>query len=520
MSTDKTYLDRLNQVISAGLNLTGGQKGIEKESLRVTESGELAGTPHPIGLGSTLTHPYVTTDFSENLVELITAPFLDLKETLNSLSLIHQEVYRHLDQERLWCTSMPCLMRGEEDIPLARYGDSNVGKMKTTYRRGLGYRYGRIMQTISGVHFNYSVPQSFWSGYKDLLKSDLSSQDFASDQYFALVRNFQRHGWIISYLFGSSPAVCKSFLGRSSKGFLDLHGNTYYGKYSTSLRMSDIGYNNQNQATLRVSTNSIDEYVANLSRAIQTPFPPYERIGVKVDGEYRQLNTNILQIENEFYSFIRPKRSAFSGERPTTALQERGVEYVEVRALDVSPYDPLGVNEQQLRFVEAFLLYCLLSPSPPMDEEEVAMVKYNLGASACCGRAPGLELQRKSGVVKLVDWAREICESVAHIAEAMEASETGYKAAVQTQLEVLEHPRHTPSAKVLQELDEREESFFDFAHRKSREHEDYFRGLPLTLDQQANFERLASESLQQQRDIEASDEISFDEYLARYFNGA
>ena len=517
MSENKRYLERLDQVQQAGLALTGGQKGIEKESLRVTEAGELAKSTHPLGLGSALTHPYVTTDYSENLVELITAPFLNLKDTLNSLTLIHQEVYRHLEQERLWCTSMPCLMRGEDDIPLARYGDSNVGKMKTTYRRGLGYRYGRIMQTISGVHFNYSVPQSFWEGYQDILKTTGSNQDFVSDQYFALVRNFQRFGWIISYLFGSSPAVCKSFLGRSSKGFLELHGNTYYGKYSTSLRMSDIGYNNQNQATLGVSTNSIDEYVESLSQAIQTPFPPYERIGVKVDGVYRQLNTCILQIENEFYSFIRPKRSAYSGERPTTALRERGVEYVEVRALDVSPYDPIGVNESQLRFVEAFLLYCLLTPSPAMDAEETEMVKYNLGMSACCGRAPGLELRRKSGVVSLVEWAREICESVADVAKAMDTTESGFGEAVAAQLKVLDTPQNTPSAKVLRELDEREESFFDFAHRKSQEHEAYFRDLPMTGEQQDNFARLAKDSLSQQQEIEASDKISFDEYLEQYF---
>ncbi len=517
MSGNKQYLDALEQVQKAGLALTGGQKGIEKESLRVTQTGELAKTPHPEGLGSALTHPYVTTDFSENLVELITAPFLNLKDTLNSLTLIHQEVYRQLRDERLWCTSMPCLMYGEDDIPLARYGDSNVGQMKTTYRRGLGYRYGRIMQTISGVHFNYSVPQSFWEGYQDIVKSSLVNQDFVSEQYFGLVRNFQRFGWIISYLFGSSPAVCKSFLGRSSKGFLDLHGNTYYGKYSTSLRMSDIGYNNQNQATLGVSTNSIDEYVESLSQAIQTPFPPYERIGVKVDGVYRQLNTCILQIENEFYSFIRPKRSAFSGERPTTALRERGVEYVEVRALDVSPYDPLGVNEPQLRFVEAFLLYCLLSPSPPMDDEESEMVRYNLGMSACCGRAPGLELQRRTGAVTLVDWAREICGAVADVAKVMDTTESGFGEAVADQLAVLDAPRNTPSAKVLQELDEREESFFDFAHRKSQEHQAYYSDLPMTVEQRENFERLAKESQSQQQQIEASDKISFDEYLEQYF---
>ena len=133
--------------------------------------------------------------------------------------------------------------------------------------------------------------------------------------------------------------------------------------------MSDIGYRNKNQATVSVSVNSLDEYVRDLSRAISTPYPPYEKIGVKVDGEYLQLNANILQIENEYYSFIRPKRVARSGERPTKALQRAGVEYVEVRALDVSAFDPVGVNQNKLRFLEAFLALCLLRESEPIGAE-------------------------------------------------------------------------------------------------------------------------------------------------------
>ncbi len=127
--------------------------------------------------------------------------------------------------------------------------------------------------------------------------------------------------------------------------------------------MSDIGYRNRNQAGLTVSVNSLEEYVRDLQRAISTPHPPYEALGVKVDGEYRQLNANILQIENEYYSFIRPKRVARSGERPTKALLRAGVEYVEVRALDVSAFDPVGVNQNKLRFLEAFLALCLLKDS-------------------------------------------------------------------------------------------------------------------------------------------------------------
>lgn len=514
----REFLKRIEGVTTRGVGITGGRKGLEKESLRVTLDGHLSQKPHPEGLGSALTHPYITTDFSESQMELITPPFERLSDTLDSLTKTHQAVYKQLVDERLWCSSMPCFMEGESSIPLARYGTSNVGTMKTVYRRGLGHRYGRLMQTISGVHFNYSIPQSFWEPYRELLESKQATADFVSEKYFGLVRNFQRFGWVITYLFGASPAVCKSFLGRSSKGFLELHGNTYYGRFSTSLRMSDIGYTNQNQATLNVSTNSLNEYVDSLSDAIRTAFPAYERIGVKVNGTYRQLNTCILQIENEFYSVIRPKQSAYSGERPTTALQERGVEYIEVRALDVNPYDPLGVNEAQLKFVEALLLYCLLYPSPPLDQEEAEMVKFNLAMAACCGRAPDIELRTPEGPAGLNHWTKTLCQDVRLIAAALDAQGgRGYTHSVDEQLAIVEEPLRLPSARVIQELEETGESFFEFASRKSQEHETYFRDLPLDSSQNSHFDKLAKESLQQQLDIESADTISFDEYLERYF---
>src|ERR1022692_4271705 len=235
--------------------------------------------------------------------------------------------------------------------------------MKTIYRRGLGMRYGRIMQAISGVHFNYSFSSDLWDALEYINHSSQPRQDFVSEQYFGVLRNYRRFGWLVLYLFGTSPAVSKDFFAGREISLPSLDGDTVYEPYGTSLRMSDIGYRNKNQATVSVSVNSLDEYVRDLSRAISSPYPPYEKIGVKVDGEYLQLNANILQIENEYYSSIRPKRVARSGERPTKALQREGVEYGEVRALDVSAFDPVGVNQNKLRFLEAFLAMCLVRES-------------------------------------------------------------------------------------------------------------------------------------------------------------
>ncbi len=339
---DRKFERRLAGLVNSGDRavLRGGRKGVEKESLRVSPAGEIAQTPHPAALGAPLTNEHITTDFSESLIELVTPPFLETWELLQYLCDIHQFVYRHLDEELLWSTSMPCAIAGDANIPLAQFGSSNVGRMKTIYRHGLGVRYGRIMQAISGVHFNYSFSAGLWDALEGINRASGPRQDFVSEQYFGVLRNYRRFGWLVPYLFGTSPAVSRSFFAGREISLPRFDDDTVYEPYGTSLRMSDIGYRNKNQATVSVSVNSLDEYVRDLSKAISTPYPPYAEIGVKVDGEYLQLNANILQIENEYYSYIRPKRVARSGERPTKALRRAGVEYVEVRALDVERLRP------------------------------------------------------------------------------------------------------------------------------------------------------------------------------------
>jgi len=215
MPLDRTFERRLAGVINARAPgvLQGGLKGVERESLRVTPGGLIATTPHPRALGSALTNEHITTDYSEALIELVTPPFPHTWELVQYLVDLHQFVYLNLpEDELLWATSMPCAIQGDESIPIAQYGRSNVGQMKTVYRRGLGARYGRVMQAISGVHFNYSFPDQFWPVLEDVVQGKATDQAFRSEIYFALLRNYRRHGWIVLYLFGNSPAICPSFL--------------------------------------------------------------------------------------------------------------------------------------------------------------------------------------------------------------------------------------------------------------------------------------------------------------------
>ncbi len=518
---DRVFERRLSALVNSGEPrvLQGGRKGVEKESLRVTPAGRLAETPHPLALGSALTSEHVTTDFSEALIELVTPTFTTSWELLQYLLDLHQFVYRHLGTELLWATSMPCLLEGDASVPIARYGTSNVARLKSVYREGLGLRYGRTMQAISGVHFNYSFPERFWEAYADARESRLRGQELVSSSYFDLLRNYRRHGWIVLYLFGVSPAVSASFVKDRDESLRELGPATLYGPHATSLRMSDIGYRNRSQAGIAISVNSLEEYVRDLTRAITTPYPPYEALGVKVNGEYRQLNANLLQIENEYYSYIRPKRVARSGERPTKALRRAGVEYVEVRALDVSAFDPVGVNQHKLRFLEAFLALCVLKASEPIDSTEESALDRNHLTVARKGREPGLELARDGRATPLASWAMELLDSMSGICELLDHGDPSrpYMQSLATQAAKVRDATLTPSARLLAELGS-DASFFDLALRMSAMHKAYFLELYTpNAERLAEFAREASESLESQRALEASRTESFEEYLARYF---
>lgn len=516
----KARLERLTAIGSASA-FAGGMKGIEKESLRVLADGRLAESPHPIGLGAALTNRYITTDFSEALLEFVTPAFTSTWQTLRVLCEIHQFSYANINDELLWVASMPCIVAADDEIPLAQYGTSNVGRMKTVYRNGLGYRYGRKMQTIAGVHFNYSLPKAFWPQYREAEQSTLSEDDFRSDAYMGLVRNFRRMGWLILYLFGASPALCKSFIGNSKTDLQDFDDSTYYAPFATSLRMSDLGYSNNTQAKLNISVNSVAEYIDDLTCAICSPEPAFEAIGVKVDDEYRQLSSNQLQIENEYYSPVRPKRVAHSGERPTAALRRGGVEYVEIRSLDLNVFDPVGISQNAMRFVEAFLIYCLLDDSPPFDKQSSKEAASNHSVTAKQGRDPSLRLLRNGTEISLQIWAREIVSEVRSIANIIDQAEGGssYGQAVEHQAALIEDPESTPSARVVDELRQSNAGFYQFAMDCALGHKDYFADLaPLSDERLTMYAREATLSLQRQQEIESADAIDFDEYLKQYFS--
>ncbi len=339
--------------------------GIERECLRVDAHGHLAMTPHPIALGSALTHPQITTDYSEALLEFITGTDQDPRNTLAELEAIHRFTYAKLGDEYLWSPSMPCPLPSEADIPIAEYGSSNIGRLKHVYRQGLALRYGKTMQCIAGIHYNFSLPEALWPVLQADDGDTRSERDYRSARYIGLIRNFRRYSWLLMYLFGASPALDAGFLRGRPHQLEALDADTLYLPYATSLRMSDLGYQNNAQAGLTPCYDDLSSYTESLYRAVSTPYAPYEAMGIKdAAGNWQQLNTNVLQIENEYYSNIRPKRVTATGERPLQALRARGIQYIEVRCLDINPFLPLGIDLNEARFLDAFLLFCALADSP------------------------------------------------------------------------------------------------------------------------------------------------------------
>ncbi|MCB1785656.1 MAG: glutamate--cysteine ligase [Chromatiaceae bacterium] len=498
-----------------------GRFGLEKESLRVASTGGIALTPHPRTLGSALTHPDITTDYSEALMEFITPPLATVGDALEYLADVQTYVYRHLEDEMLWATSMPCVLAGDQNIPVAQYGASNAGRMKHVYRVGLGYRYGRVMQVIAGVHFNWSFAEDLWPSFRRVEGRLCNLRDFRDQQYMAQIRNLQRFGWLIPYLFGASPAVCKSFFVGKTTNLPSFDESTYYAPHATSLRMGDIGYQNSREEGLGIKAcyDDVTSYADSLLKATMTPADAWKAIGVQVGDDYRQLSANILQIENEYYSTVRPKQTLEWMEKPSLALKRRGVRYIELRSLDVNAYHPLGLDETQGRFLEVFLLFCMLADSPLIDPEERREIDRNLLDVAHRGRAPRLKLQHRGVQLPMRAWALEILESMLPVCEVLDDIEGGawFEDALDDQIAKVRLPDLTPSAKMLEEMRDKGESFYQFARRLSSQHRRYFLARQLAADKLAALDAQVQRSLDEQARLEAEPQVEFDRFLADYF---
>ena len=498
--------------------LKGITRGYEREGLRVDAAGQLAATKHPTALGSKLTHPWITTDYAEALLEFITPPSQDPEFPLAFLRDIHRYSAQHLHGEWIWAGSMPCVLGDDKDILIADYGSSNAARFKTVYREGLGLRYGRRMQTIAGAHYNWSLPDDFWVALKECCSAVGKSEDFVSDRYFGLIRNFLRYGWLIHYLFGASPAVGESFLQGHKSDLLKLVPGTLYAPYATSLRMSDLGYQNRAQAQLRVNFNSLSEYTQALETAIRTPDPFYAELGVRDGPHWKQLNASLLQIENEFYAGIRPKRIGKLGERPAKALQKYGVEYVEMRLFDLNPFVDIGITPEQSTFADVLLLMCLFRDSPPITSREKSENDENKSRVVIRGRQPDLQLLAHNREQPFRPLAHELFDDMEPFAEMLDAAYDGrrYATTLQSLRRRIDDPDSTPSAQVLRATRE-QGGFSNFALQLAQQHTESLQHQALDAATTDKFVTSVATSLLKQQQLDGAEQGSFEDFVASYY---
>ncbi|MGL4725570.1 MAG: glutamate--cysteine ligase [Scandinavium sp.] len=497
----------------------GIQRGLERETLRVNADGSLATTGHQDALGSALTHKWITTDFAEALLEFITPVDGDIDHMLTLMRDVHRYTARHIGDERMWPLSMPCYIAPGQEIELAQYGTSNVGRLKTLYREGLKNRYGALMQTISGVHYNFSLPMAFWQA-KCGVNGTEDGKEAISDGYFRLIRNYYRFGWVIPYLFGASPAICSSFLqGKSTTlPFEKTECGMYYLPYATSLRLSDLGYTNKSQSNLGITFNDLHGYVAGLKRAIKTPSEEYAKIGVEKDGKFLQINSNILQIENELYAPIRPKRVTRSGETPSDALLRGGIEYIEVRSLDINPFSPIGVDEQQVRFLDLFMVWCVLADAPEMSSDELLCTRTNWNRVILEGRKPGLTLGIgcETAQFPLEKVGKDLFADLKRVAQTLDSIEGGnaYQQVCDELVASFDNPELTFSARILRSM--LESGIGGTGKTLGEQYRTMLREEPLEILHEADFEAEREASIARQRQIEEADTEPFAAVVARH----
>ena len=507
-----------SELASLSQHLTGMRFGLEKEGLRVNRNtGKLAQTSHPEALGSALTHPHITTDYSEALLEFVTGTHGSPQAAIQELEELQAFASSVLGNERIWPLSMPCLLpESDSHIPLAYYGESHIGRLKTVYRRGLGFRYGRQMQTIAGVHFNLSFSDEFWcwKAAFDGRRDGVDSRLIRDAGYFQTIRNFRRIQWLIMLLTGSSPSVDESFRLIATDRF-KVSGRTHLAEGATSLRMSDLGYQSAAQESINIDFNQLNTYCDTLSKAVHHPWPTYEGLGLRDDRGFKQLNTAVLQIENEYYSSIRPKRIQQQGERPVRALINRGVEYLEVRAIDLNPFARNGISEHQASLITLLMTASALADSPLNSPEECIAIDGINARASWAGRRPD---QRFDDRLSFKQAGLEFLGPLDPLAAALNT-------AFQTESfgNALHDARLRLDGTCPLLSDEIEQAVLKDGHielglTQANQHYESWKTVTPTADKLATMQREARDSLATEAEIAASNEGSFDSFVDAYIN--
>jgi glutamate--cysteine ligase len=459
--------------------LLKGKWGIEKESLRVKEDGSLAMTPHPAVFRDKGFYPNVITDFSESQLEIITPPSDSIEKMYFFLEALNTKVVQAISDELLWPQSMPGPLPAEAAIPIARFDNSEKGRLKEIYRSGLALRYGKKVQMISGIHYNFSFHDVFWTAMMDALHVSSDRQAFINDASCALVRNVLRYRWLLIYLFGASPVADETYHTKVAPAVNDKDcfktldsGFEFCTRNATSLRMSRFGYENAMNSRLLVSYNSLGDYIRDIRTILSTKNDDYAKLGIFKNGKQIQLNDNQLQLENEFYSPVRFKQIPGDNETQLDALEKRGVKYLEIRAFDINPFEKNGISLEQLCFTHVFILFCLFEQSPLFTGDEFDLMNLNAHKMSLMGRIEGVRLHDAGGKSHSVPaWGTSVIEKLRIIAELLDkkSGKTLYADSVEHEYQKLVDKSLLPSSRILEEMKQKKETYLEFNLRRARE---------------------------------------------------
>ncbi|MHC5225404.1 glutamate--cysteine ligase [Ignatzschineria sp. LJL83] len=514
-------MDKLQSRLQHNLELLGKHQakiadvniGLERETLRINpETGHLSDQDHPESIGSALTHKHITTDFAECMLEFVTSPHSSPDKALEELRSIQKFTLNKLNNEIFWPNSMPPAIDSEDEIVIGKYGSSNDARMKSLYRKGLSVRYGKMMQVISGIHYNFSLEDHVFKAFQDGINNNDTLSAFKTDRYLHACRNVSRYGFVIPYFLGASPVMDKSFLAGKENPFSSLNDEDSYLPEGESLRLSDIGYGN-NKCHFDVSFNSIQEFTKNIQFAISTPCNIFSQIPVQENGIYNQINNHILQIENEYYASIRPKQIMQKGENFLTALNKRGIEYIELRSVDINPLIAEGIDIDSMRFIQLFLTASVLTDAENLSQKEYEHNQKNLKIVAKSGldldqsfTVEGEESTLKEALLSALHWLDPIAKILG----------SPYEKSLSLMKDRVSHPELLPASEVLKALKTSNQTYQSFflAKAKTLYSSEYS---ALDSSNQAALESLTEQSLAKRDEIEAAPQIPFAEYLENYF---
>jgi len=347
-------------------------KGLEKENLRSDPEGKISNNDFPEAFGIHNFNSFVTLDYSEPHLEIVTPTFEDNQELFRFLKHLHTYVESNLGEDFLWNYSMPPRFK-RKYIKLPPHRDANITKLAHLYRLGLRNRYGDKMQSTAGIHFNISFSDS-------VIKSLSESK---TDIYLGACRNFLRIFPLVLRLIGCSPVTHKSFLKDRNLNIDELNDEDCYLPKSTSLRVSRLGYYSEEQDENFITFNSLEEYLETIQNYINTPNEKFSDISLDLK---QQVNNGTIQMESELYNHIRPKGIFSTTERQYNQLKKSGIEYLEIRSIDLNPYSEIGISIEDVEFLELLSLFCSLSDSPKIDETEATVIKENIRRASEVGQ--------------------------------------------------------------------------------------------------------------------------------------